>query len=631
MQAARKFETFCVDTEERWVFAGNLSGQIAVIDIDSFRIIGEVQAHAGTIIAMAAHPTLPYISCLGMDRTVSVWTYDSHGNLRPLCQASIRDVRPTNDPENVGFVHSNAQTLGIHSTKRQIVTRSGNAGVLELEFDDNGGIRVLSCMRLHHDMDVITARYAHESDMVLTGSGDGELLLSQRGEVVRRWQISNTSIHWLEHVEGDDYLLASDSRFAARVDISGEKDVVSGAPFPRDDFEQISYNPVSGRAFGASFDRNVYEIDPRTCEPLGVTYRAPFKCRWLKSLKRAPNVLIVQVRDGGMHKVDVESGTCLAMIRETPEALWTGVATEEGEILLTGEGDTMMRLRTVAVDRSALKPVFSIERRPLNLPKDTYTKRMVIQRSTGRVVLGRTDGDIVLLENGRTRVVTNLGSAVRDLAVHPELPVVFVACENGEVYRLHLDSGETPATFRSPDDRPFWSMSYNPIRNVLAVLERFGRVYVLDAGTFAEVLSTDDAGRTKRAKWVDQDRLFFSHGEELHTLDLRDGRQSPLIRYAGNSIEDFIWDPGQNYLVLVCYTWRLLLYDFQTGQKLAEVPDQIDYSKGLIWIPQRPGAGTYPLDLLTFGRSGTAHHYRIHNENIQAFGEIGLELGEGAR
>ena len=621
MQAARKVESFCVDPSERWMFTGNLSGLIAVVDIDAFTTQGEAQAHAGTIIAMAAHPHLPYVACLGLDRMLSVWAYDDRARLRPVCAASIRNVRPKNDVVDFVDVYSNAQTLGFHDQRRRLVTRTGSGGVLELDFDDDGRVQLVRCTRLHGDLDVITARYVRDSDMVLSGSGGGELVLSDHGAVVRRWQIKQHSIHWVEHVAGTGYLVASDSRVCARVDIA-DGNLVIGPPFARDDFEHVTYNPTSGRAYASSFDRAVYELDPSTCAVKGVVFRAPFKCRWVHALRREPSVLLVQCRDGGIHKVDVDEGRSLRVIRDTPEALWTGLATPDGSLLLAGEGATLTRLRVVGVDRMALKPEFAVERTLLDIPESQYTKRMVLHSSSETVVLGRSDGDVILFDGHRARRLVNLGSAVRDLAVSTELPELFVACEDGHGYKLDLASGERLCTFTSPTNSPIWALAYNEKRDAIAFLERNGSVWVLAAHDFSPILSGVEAGRVKRAKWVDADRLLYSHGGELFELDMTTGQGRELVSHMGNTIEDFIWDHGQNYIVFICYTWTVGLADFRTGQLLCQVPDQIDYSKGLVWVPRVPAClgMAYPLDFLTFGRSGGAHHWRVHNEGLVALG-----------
>ena len=130
-------------------------------------------------------------------------------------------------------------------------------------------------------------------------------------------------IHWFEHVSAGEYLVASDSCFVARLDIESSADPLVSAPFTRDDLEHVTYNPTSGRSFVSSFDRTIYEIDPKTCVVIGPVCHLPFKARWLASMTREPSTLVVQVRNGGLYKYNVETGACLGIIKETPEALWT--------------------------------------------------------------------------------------------------------------------------------------------------------------------------------------------------------------------------------------------------------------------------------------------------------------------
>jgi WD40 repeat protein len=251
-----------------------------------------------------------------------------------------------------------------------------------------------------------------------------------------------------------------------------------------------------------------------------------------------------------------------------------------------------------------------------------YTKRMVYQESTGRLILGRTDGDVVVGRDNLFRRLTNLGSAVRDLAIAPDGGALFVACEDGQGYRVDVESGETLLCHAAPHGKALWSLAFNPTRNLVAFLERNGTLSVLDADDFTPVIADVETSRAKRAKWLDADRLLYSHSEELRELNVISGATRARVTHAGNTIEDFIWDGGQNYLVLICYTCMVHLYDFSTDQLLSVVPDQIDYSKGLIWLDTKADPRLYPLDFLTFGRSGMAHHFRIHDEKILALGPV---------
>ncbi|HTE85785.1 MAG TPA: hypothetical protein VK821_13730, partial [Dehalococcoidia bacterium] len=138
---ARRYECFCIDPCERWLFAGNTSGQISVIDIDTFTIVREIQAHVGVLHALAIHPTLPYLAAFATDRCVSIWKRDeADGSLLPISYTSIRDLPCSNDESHVAPILSHSVALAFHDTERRIATRSGNGGVLELEFDDGGSV-----------------------------------------------------------------------------------------------------------------------------------------------------------------------------------------------------------------------------------------------------------------------------------------------------------------------------------------------------------------------------------------------------------------------------------------------------------------------------------------------------------
>jgi WD40 repeat protein len=621
--AARKVESFCVEPSERWMFAGDVAGFISVIDIDRFAVLREVHAHAGVVMALAAHPRLPYLAAMSTDRCISLWAYDGAGVLRPVAERSIRDIRPSNDPELVPPVQSTSQALAFHDSERRLVTRSGNAGVLELEFDDRGSLDVLRCTRLHGEYDLIMARYVKDGDQVLSGSRGGILVLSDEGRPAGEWKIGDQTIHWAEHVEGTTYLLASDSRFVARFDTSEKQPTIIGPTFTRDDLEYVTYNRAAHRAFVGSFDRNVYLVDPDTCVPVRIAFAAPFKCRWVKALERSPDTLLVQCRDGALYKVDVASGRPAAVLKATPPALWTAVTHPNGDLLLAGEGEHLSRIRVVDVDDSSRAPVLSADSLPLPLRPGAFTKRMDYS-PLGALALGRSDGDLWIADGGGVRRLVNLGAAIRDLAFAGAAPRLFAACEDGRVHVVDTTRGDAQEVFRSPRDEPLpvWALAYNPTRRLLALAERYGRLVVISPEDGATVVQAD-AGRCKRMKWLDADTLLFNNTAELFRLELATGEAQRLVGYVGNTIEDFIWDARRRYLVLVCYQCTIVLCDCASGAILNVVPDQMDYTKGLAWVPSG-GQGVYPLDFLTFGRSGAAHHFRIHDEKILALGPVSI-------
>ena len=98
MLNARRYECLSVEPTERWAYAGNTSGQISVIDVDTWAVVRDQQAHLGTVRAIAVHPALPYLAALGTDRCLSLWQrHVGTGRLAPLAAVSIRDVACSND------------------------------------------------------------------------------------------------------------------------------------------------------------------------------------------------------------------------------------------------------------------------------------------------------------------------------------------------------------------------------------------------------------------------------------------------------------------------------------------------------------------------------------------------------
>jgi len=623
MIAARKVKSFCIDPEERWAFAGTLSGQIWTIDIDRFEIVREVQAHAGGIIAIASHPTLPYIASVGMDRNVGIWRRSGDGRCDRLFDICIRDVKCENDVTDYEPIMSVAQAIGFHDTERRLVTRSGNAGVIELEFDDQSW-RIVRCMRYHGTDDVVTTRYLHGSDRVFSGSNAGRVAITEAGKIVQSWRFGHETVHWAEHLCGSEYLLASDTRCVIRLDVSGEKEPIVGPKFTRDDLEHVTYNRHSGRAFASSFDRNIYEVDVNTCEPIRVTYRTPFKCRWIKTLERDSSVMLVQCRNGSLYKADIDSGETRGAIRETPPALWTGIKDPRGRLIVTGEGDQLLLLRAAGADPISRVPRFEAETKTLPVASPhAYTKRMVRQDATNLLILGRTDGEILVGDDGDFRQLTSIPSPIRDLAVHETRAELFVAAENGHVYKIDLDDGTILLDYQSTQGEPVWSLAYNSHRDLLAIGEREGRLVLLSGADLSEVHDSITNRRPKRMKWLDADRLILGHSAQLFMLDGTDGwLQQPFVDHQGNTIEDFVWDPKRRYLVLLNYQRNAILCDMKTGTSLHFCPDQMDYTKGALWLDDGLDGSGYGYYFVTFGRSGSVHLFCVHDEKILPLGPV---------
>lgn len=615
-----KINAFCIDKDERWIFTGDASGRIRTVGIGSLNVLSEAQAHGGTISALSAHSRLPLIAALGMDQYVTIWRYDEAGKLHPLHNFSVRPVPCDNDPEPYLPIVSESQAVAFHSTKRQLVTRSGSGGLLEIVFDDVSW-SVLRCTRLHPTFDLSTARYLIDSDRVAAGMTRGVVFLCENGKILDQWRFGDETVHWFEHYRDETFLVASDSRRVIRLDFSGASAPLEGEPFALDDFEHVTRNRASGRVFASSFDRNVYEIDPETCAKTGLVYAAPFKNRWIKTLERDPSVLLVQCRNGGLYKVDLGSGRAVATLKDTPDALWTAAKTPNGTLLLAGEGAHCLELVPRQVENPyARRTAFDARRASLAAASETYTKRVVVHERLGTTAFARTDGEILIGGVDGVERLMKLDSAVRDLAFHPVEPWLFASCEDGRVLKLDVARRETLAEHRSP--LPVWAIAYNPERDLLAVSERMGELVFLDGATLARVGAEKKHRFAKRLKWVDGDRLLYNLSAELYRYDLRTKTAEVMVPSQGNTLEDFTWDAGRRYLAFISYTRNITLCDFETGSVLSVVPDQLDYSKGIFWLDGSLSPSGYPYEFLTFGRTGVPSLYQVHDGKILSVGPV---------
>jgi WD40 repeat protein len=622
MQAAKKIESFVVDANETRLFYGTLSGQIVTLALPSFDVIDEIQAHPGSIVSLAIHPSLSFLACLSMDRTVSIWS-TSETTLRTLGAASIRNLRVNNDVAPYQDIRSNAQALAFHPVEKILATRTASGAIAELRFDDRGYFSLIRCTRFHEKHDSITVRYSVSPPYYLmSGSGGGEAVLALEGRTVRRWQIERESIHWFEHFAGNHYLVASDARLLARLDISTDAAVKIGSQFGADDFEHVAVNLKSKAVYASSFDRHVYELDPETCEPIKVVFSAPFKCRWIYSLSSAPARLLVQVRDGSLFDVDIVKNEVVHSIRTSPKALWTAISTNHGKMTIFGEGDRLVDVDVSApIDTSTIPMLSVIATRRGQLPVDGYIKRAVYDRKTGTSVLGHSSGTVLIFGPKGELSQVHLAAAVRDVVLGTS-GFAYAATEAGTIFKIDCARSSITARYASTGGNPIWALALHPSERTLVAFERYGRILFLESDNLECSSVMPDSGRCKRAKWVDSHRLLFSYGGEVRILDADKKIVAGLVAHAGNTVEDFIWDTGQNYLVCINYLNMVGLYDFRDGEKLSEAHDQIDYSKGLIWINETPVRGFYPLDFITFGRSGTVHLFRIHNEHLMALGAI---------
>jgi WD40 repeat protein len=610
---------FCTDSGERRLFAGSRSGELLAFSIDAEhpRLVQRVQAHPGTIQSLVRHATQPLLALLARDRAVSLWRHDAAGHVTRVLYHSVRDYGTDGQPPTL----SASQAVALHASRPWLATRAGNGAVVELDYSEPEP-RLISCVRPFPGHDV--AMVAYHGDQLLCGAlREGSVALLQGGTVVRRWQLNDTqeTVHWFEPWRDGAYIVATDARYLVRLTPERE-DFERGPRFARDDVEFVNVNPVSGRVFASSFDRNVYEIDPRSLAPIGSVFQAPFKVRHLKSLERDPDVLFVQVRNGSLYRLALSSGRVSWHFKETPSALWSSDLDAAGRVWVAGEGDRALVLEPERVEPYSRETRYRSLSLPLPADPHAYTKRLGVQRSSGLVALGRTDGDLLLIENEQARRLANVGSAVRDLAWHAREPRLFVATEAGQALVIDARSGEVLQRYAG--EEPLWSLAWCEETGILAVGERIGRLHLLDGATLAP-LHSFPARMPKRMRWLDARTLLVTNWACVDRLS-RDDDGWRLRRefYAGlgNTVEDFGPEPRGRYLLGITYNKQIHLWDLVSGKLVASARDQIDYTKGLCALDARSDPSGYECDFLTHGRSGRINAYRIHDEQIMALGAV---------
>ncbi|MEQ8603499.1 MAG: WD40 repeat domain-containing protein [Marivibrio sp.] len=617
---AFKINSMAVDPGGRFLVGGLQSGEIALFEPTALHEIARLQTNLGDLYAVAAHPNRPLLATRGMDSQIALVDVEDPTQPRLIDRFSTRLLRPWNDVVDVPRNNSQSQALCFHPTEPRLATRSASAGVLELDY---GGDRfeLIHCTRLHGLEDFATAFYPDARSHVLATGALGLVVFSRDGLTLEEVRIGSNNVHWFEAVGDNRYLVATDDRRVLRFDMMQRSVERAGPVFTLDDLEHVHFNKTSGRAFAVGFDRRVYEIDPETCAPIGVVYQAPFKMRWFKTLPDAPDVGYAQCFDGAIYKVDLAAGGPVAKTRRTPPPLWSVCRLPDGRLAATGEGDEIVILH-VGGDpdekRLHLTPTAVLRK----TERASYTKRMTASED-GVLFLAQTSGKLLRAptDGGPCVELADLGSAVRDVAVSADGTAAFVCLEDGRALRLHGESGAVEAQWRSPADMPLWALAYNPARDLLAVGERHGRIRLLDARTLEERHPGPVSKRVKRVQWLDEGTLAYNQEDSLYRYRLEEDHAEEWVTAVGNTIEDFCWSARYGYLIFISYTTQIGLCDFASGERLYLGADQEDYSKGVLCLEDEV-EGAYPLEVLTYGRSGRLHGFRPHSEMLSAHGAV---------
>lgn len=620
----RNIESFCVLPGEQHLIAGTLNGQLLVVNIDDFTIKHEIDAHAGMIIATDAHPTLPYICALGVDHVASVWKYDSETHLHAVVQADLCIPRVENKHDYPPAT-SVSQAIGFHPTERKLLTRTANGAVAEIAFDDET-FEFNWCRSFFEGCDTGYVRYLADPRFIFVAAGNGTIGVfdvANRATPLTEYRYNHEQIHAAEHVAGTEYLLPSDSRRVIRFDVSGQQPPVVGPTIVRDHLERVHYNKISKRAFASSFDRQVYEICPESGRMLRVAVRTPMKCRWLVTLDRDPNTMIVQCRNGALYKFDLARKLVTGVLKQTPNAMWCG-AWRGDSLIIGGDGSEVLELTLSEPDSFTREN--RLESRWINLGYDPgfYTKRISVHTPTKDVLLGRTDGTIHRWDGTTVRQVVDLASPLRDIQAAPEGSELFAITEDGVAHKIDIDSGRVLNRFRSPSDEPLWSLAYNHSRRLVATGEREGSLHLLNANDLSLQATIPNVRRSKRARWLDEDRLFVVSIVEVLEVDLLRQIVSVAVPNQRNTIEDFAWSHDRRYLVVVTYAQDISLFDLRTRTWMHSVSFDMHYPKGVEWMP--PRAGAYQYEFLVWGRSGRPRRYRAHGARIVSLGPATEQL-----
>jgi WD40 repeat protein len=632
MSYVRKINAFGLDPSEKYAVAGNLNGELLFVDVDSFTIAREGRVCAGSIEGVDVHARAPYVAAIGSDKSLVLCKYEG-ASFRVVHSIDLRPIVAEN--ESYRFVppaFPMSQAVAFHPTERRVLSRNMSGATFEVAFDDTH-YEVTWCRGYFEQpdgsaYDVAYVRYLNDTGLVFCSGRAGLVVVDpkRREEPIYRWKYDDQNIHSAEHVRGSTYLLSSDSRRVFSFDASLATEPRVGPFVCRDHMERIHYNKTSRRAFCSSFDRNVHEIDVDTLESKGVVVRTPFKLRWLQTLERAPSKMIIQCRNGALYKVDLATKKVEGVIKETPNALWSAATPDAKHVYVAGEGPEVLRITATHEDPARSETALRSEWVDLGGDRGCFTKRMIVHPKNGALVLGRSNGDVRVSDGRASRLLTNLGSAVRDLAASPSAWVLYAACEDGRAHKIDLETGRTLATLETTNDEPFWSLAYNPARDVLAVSERHGDLLLCDGGDLSVVHRVAGTSNTKRLRWYDDDRLLFNNGSSLFELRVDTGDVACVVPHQGNTIEDYAWSHDGRYFALVTYHATLAVFRMPGFEPVHATPTDMDFPHGLAWLDPARAPGSFPYEILTFGRSGVARRFRLHGERLMPLADANREL-----
>ncbi len=583
----------CLTTNEEkgFVFGGDTEGYLYTFKISDLGLLKKIKITDGTLQALTFENNI--LAGLSNDHSIFIGSIDENGftktdsyNLRNIV---TDDYLP---------MHSVSQALSIHPKNKQLVTKSANGSLVYLDFE-KGYLRPEGYLRVFEEREIITAKYILDGSKILVGSAGGDIALIENKKIIYIWKFKeiNETIHWFHEVEKFEVIVATDAMRLVSINL---KDFTSkvGPLISRDDLEHVTMLK-DGDLVASSFDRNLYRIDKNNLKTKNIIYKAPFKIRWVNSLKNSCD-MIIQIRNGTIQRVSSKNGKLKASWKKTQQCIWTST-NMSNQIYFAGEGNTLWKWDKFNKFTNFFK---------LNSSEEFYSKR--ICSINNKLIVGRTNGDIHIIDNSlKEYIISENKSAIRDLCSHPSLPYLYVAREDGTVTKYDYNTKDLLNSRKF--DLPIWSLSISPNGSSLAVAQRMELIHILKSDDLSSITS-GPARLPKRSKWINSNELLVVNSSSINKITYYqdEWKMDEAFFFGGeNTIEDFIVDSFKKYLVAITYNKKVILFDYKSGEKLDELYNGTDLLKGII--------SHYDNDyqyFTTFGRCGYLKTYSIHNNQI---------------
>lgn len=579
------------------LLAGDKDGGLTLFKLDDLSPIYHIQVASSAIQSLSLDPASNLFAALCIDYSVvlgQVIDYD-------VCVLSRISGLDYVTDDGFDFHQSESQAIALLNGSRKVAFRAPNSTCTIVDFCTVEAPVFVESIRYQSPGDIVTLRW-HSPSLLIAGLTTGELAITDLVTSITR-EISvpaiTESIHWFEPEDVETYLVATDARRVALFNIN-TGNIQLGPAFARDDFEHITRDTNSGRIFASSFDRNLYELDRETLAVHTTLYTAPFKLRWIDCSNHEGRLIIIaQVRNGSILKIDVATGRVLARYHGCKSSFWSAIDLPSGRRLF-GEGDCYrLSDKGYVVDRSFINFETAFE--------GHYVKRAHANRQYFAV--GGTNGWVICFASGKPVRRLYLEAAIRDLSVSSS-GALFAVTEAGSLWHLaEIDQGEPVRVFQSPS-QPLWSLAHNEQHNLVAVAERIGRVVILDIEREFFVVADTNARLPKRMKWITPERLLVVRSNFIDDICYTDGNwhhEEAFFSLQDNTVEDFIALDHGRVLAIINYNRYISICNLSTGDLLSKTYWGSDYMKGLIKNTEQ--------SFTVFGRDQWVKNYQLIDNN----------------